>query len=40
VGAGDAFGMEPPVISCGEFEGQFVILEIIFPYINMEAVAA
>ena len=40
VGAGDAFGMEPPVISGSEFEGQFVILEIIFPYINMEAVAA
>ena len=40
VRAGDAFGMEPPVISGGECEGQFVILEIIFSYVNMKTVAA
>lgn len=31
MGAGNTFGMEPPVISVGEFEGQFIVLEIIFP---------
>ncbi len=40
MGAGDAFGMEPPVVTGGEFEGQFIVLEIIFSYINMEAVTA
>ena len=40
VGAGDALGMEPPVISGGKFESQFIVLEIIFSYIYMEAVAA
>ena len=40
MGAGNALGMEPPVISGGEFEGQFIVLEIIFSYINMEAVTA
>ncbi len=33
-------GMEPPVISCGKFEGQLVILVIVLSHIDMEAVAA
>ena len=40
MGAGNTFGMEPPVISVGEFEGQFIVLEIIFSHINMKSVAA
>ena len=29
VGAGDFFGMEPPVIPRGKFKGQIVVLEIV-----------
>ena len=38
VGARDAFGMEPPVVACGEFEGQFFVLEVILAHIHMEAI--
>ena len=40
MGAGDSFGVEPPVAAGGEFEGELVVLEIIFSHIDMEAVAA
>ena len=38
VGARDAFGMEPLVVACGEFEGQFFVLEVILAHIHMEAI--
>ena len=38
MGARDAFGMEPPVVACGEFEGQFFVLEVILAHIHMEAI--
>ena len=38
VGARDAFGMEPPVVACGEFEGQLFVLEVILAHIHIEAI--
>ena len=38
MGTGLPFGMEPPVVAGGYFEGQLVILEIIFAHIHMVAV--
>ena len=39
MGACSALGMEPPVISIGEGEGELVILKIIFSHIHMISVA-
>ena len=39
MGAGHSFGVEPPVISVGNLESKFVILEIIFSNINIKTVA-
>ena len=39
MGSGHFLGVEPPVISCGKFKGQFVILLIVFSHIDMVAVA-
>ena len=38
MGAGDAFGMEPPVAAGSKFKGQFFVLEIIFSHIHMVAI--
>ena len=38
MGAGHSFGVEPPVISVGNLESKFVILEIIFSNINIKAI--
>ena len=40
MGAGLSFGVKPPVVSDGKFKGQFVVLEVVFPHIHMESVAA
>lgn len=39
VGTGFLLGVEPPVVAGGEFEGQLVVLEIVFSHIDMKAVA-
>ncbi len=39
MGAGSAFGVEPPVISASKGKGQFVILQIILSHIHMITVA-
>ena len=38
MGSGDLLGVEPPVIRVGEFEGEFVVLQVIFPDIDIIAV--
>ena len=38
VGTGSPFGVEPPVASVSKVEGQFFVLEVVFPYIDMIAV--
>ena len=38
MGAGDPLGMEPPVVSRGQFKGQLLILIIVFSDVNMETV--
>lgn len=38
VGAWDALGVEPSVVSSGQLEGQLFVLVIILSHINMEAV--
>jgi hypothetical protein len=38
VGSGDLLGVEPPVIRVGEFEGEFIILQVIFPDIDIKTV--
>ena len=38
MGTGHLLRMKPPVISCGKLKGKFIILEIIFPYINIIAI--
>ena len=40
VRSGDAFGVEPPVVAGSKFKGQFFVLVIVLPYINMVAVTA
>lgn len=40
MGAGNFLGMEPPVITGGNLEGEFIILVIILSHIHMEAIAA
>ena len=39
MGAGDLFGMEPPVAAICGFEGEFIVLNIIFAYIDIKSVA-
>ena len=38
MGAGDTFGVEPPVIACGKFKGQLFVLNIILTDVYMKAV--
>ena len=38
MGTRNAFGVEPPVIARGKFEGKFIVLEIILSYINMDSI--
>ena len=38
MGARESFGVEPPIISGGKFEGQFFILKIVFSYIEVKAI--
>ena len=40
MGTGNLFGVEPPVVPVGEFEGKLVVLEVVFPHIDMKTVAA
>ena len=39
VGTGHFFGVEPPVVSCGELEGKLVVLVVVFAYIDIVAIA-
>ena len=39
MGARHLFGMEPPVISCGKFKGQLIILVVVFSHINIVSIA-
>ena len=39
MGTGHFFGVEPPVVSCGELEGKLVVLVVVFAYINIVAIA-
>lgn len=38
MGAGDAFGVEPPVVACCQLEGEFLILVVVLSNVNVEAV--
>ena len=38
MGAGDAFGVEPPVVACCQFKGELLILVVVLSYVNVEAV--
>ena len=38
MGTRNSFGMEPPVIAIGNFEGHFLVLVVVLSNINIEAV--
>ena len=38
VGPGDALGVEPPVSAAGDFEGDLLVLVVVFSYIDMKAI--
>ena len=38
MGSGNAFCVEPPVVSCGQLEGEFLILVVVLSHVNVEAV--
>ena len=39
VGAGESFGMEPPVAAVCELEGDFFVLEVVFSHVDIETVS-
>ena len=38
MGAWDAFGVEPPVIACGQLEGELLVLVVVLSHIDVETV--
>ena len=40
MGTGSFFGVKPPVVAGSQFKCQFVVLEIVFAYIDVETVGA
>ena len=40
MGTRHAFGMAPPLVDCGKFEGEFVVLVVVFANVNIETITA